>query len=369
MDSYLGVMILGGLLIGSVAGFVMHRSDFCVAGMFRDLFLFRASSRLKCLLLLVAVSMLLFEGIRLSGWVPVPYPFFGPPSFVNVFGGLLFGVGMVLAGGCVVGTLYKMGSGSLASFLTFLGLILGSTLYALLYPVCVVWLKPLVLPTDAVTIPQLLGVTPWVVVLPCSILIGGMIYRWWKQGQLQEAMVVEEYLQPMKAAFLLALLGAASVVLVGMPMGITTSYTKFGAFLVQAVAPEWYASIAYFKLMPLKYVPPFGAKLITGGTGAQVDAVSLVQFPLIIGIVAGAAVSAFRLGEWQFRWRLPWRQLISAIAGGVIMGVASRLAPACNIWHLFGGLPILALQSILFVVGLIPGAWIGGLILTRYVMK
>lgn len=369
MDSYLGVMLLGGLLIGLVAGFIMHRADFCVAGMFRDLFLFQASSRLKCLLLLVAVSMLLFEGIRLIGWVPVPYPFFGPPSFVNVLGGVLFGIGMVLAGGCVVGTLYKMGSGSLASLLTFFGLIVGSTAYALVYPVCAVWLKPLALPVTAVTVPQLLGVAPWMVVLSCSILLGVMIYRWQRQGQLREAMVVEGYLQPLNAAFLLALLGAASVVLLGMPMGITTSYTKFGAFLVQAVAPDWYRSIAYFKLTPLNYVPPLGHTLLTGGTGAQVDAVTLVQFPLIIGVVAGAAVSAFSLGEWQFRWRLPWRQLLSAIAGGVIMGLASRLAPACNIWHLFGGLPILALQSILFVIGLIPGAWIGGMILTRYVMK
>ena len=34
-------MYLGGLLLGLVAGFYMHRSDYCVVGMFRDLFLLR----------------------------------------------------------------------------------------------------------------------------------------------------------------------------------------------------------------------------------------------------------------------------------------------------------------------------------------
>ncbi len=37
-----GVMS-GLLLIGVTAGFLMHRSDFCMAGAFRDVFLFRRS--------------------------------------------------------------------------------------------------------------------------------------------------------------------------------------------------------------------------------------------------------------------------------------------------------------------------------------
>ncbi|HYQ48325.1 MAG TPA: hypothetical protein VEP69_04600, partial [Thermodesulfovibrionales bacterium] len=46
----------------------------------------------------------------------------------------------------------------------------------------------------------------------------------------------------------------------------------------------------------------------------------------------------------------------------------SRIAPTCNVWHLLGGLPILSASSILFTAGLFPGAWIGGLILTRAVL-
>jgi uncharacterized membrane protein YedE/YeeE len=124
-----------GLLLGLVAGFVMHRSDYCVAAMFRDLFLFRTAAMLRILLWQIVVTMVFFEIARRLGWLPLyPFPLLGSPSLANVAGGFLFGIGMVLAGGCVVGTLYKMGAGSVASGLAFVGLILGSGLYAEFHP-------------------------------------------------------------------------------------------------------------------------------------------------------------------------------------------------------------------------------------------
>ena len=86
------------------------------------------------------------------------------------------------------------------------------------------------------------------------------------------------------------------------------------------------------------------------------------------GIVLGSALSALLLGEWHIRRGIPGRQLVSAFAGGVIMGFASRMAPTCNVWHLLGGLPILAASSLLFAAGLLPGAWLGGRLLTEFVI-
>ena len=94
----------------------MHRSDFCMAGAFRDLFLFRTTFMLRMLVLAVVASMILFEAARLMGLLSTyPFPLLGAPSLATFAGGLLFGTGMVLAGGCVVGTLYKLGAGSLVA--------------------------------------------------------------------------------------------------------------------------------------------------------------------------------------------------------------------------------------------------------------
>ena len=86
------------LLLGLASGAIMHRSDFCIAGMFRDLFLFRYSPQLPSLILLIAVSMLLFEGAQLAGLLSdnLAAILFGAPALTNIPGGILFGIGMVL---------------------------------------------------------------------------------------------------------------------------------------------------------------------------------------------------------------------------------------------------------------------------------
>ena len=109
---------LTSVCVGLLAGFVMHRSDFCLAGAFRDLFLFGDGRRVRALVLLVTVSAVACELLRNLGGLPYyPFPWFAPPAATNLIGGCLFGIGMVLAGGCVVGVLYKAGAGNLPAWL------------------------------------------------------------------------------------------------------------------------------------------------------------------------------------------------------------------------------------------------------------
>ena len=82
---------LASFALGAGAGLIMHRADFCLAGMFRDLFLLPSNFPLLILGLLMLVSMVLFEGARLLGWLtPYPFPLLGPPSLVNLLGGDTF---------------------------------------------------------------------------------------------------------------------------------------------------------------------------------------------------------------------------------------------------------------------------------------
>ena len=369
MENQLTIILLSAFL-GLISGYVMHRSDFCIAGMFRDLFLFRNSPLLRSLLLLIAFSMLLFEAAHLVGILSysLPSSLFGLPSLTNLLGGGIFGIGMVLAGGCVVGTLYKLGAGSLPSACAFLGLLAGSALYAEFHP----YWKHLAIATrlsDAATLPQLLGVSPTPVICIFLIGMGGLLYHWQSKGMLLLPNRIKGYLQPRSAALLLAVIGLVSFSLLGMPLGITTSYAKGGAFIEQLLIPEHVASLGYFQGRGFEYFLPLANQTLKAGAGPFWDGLALVQFPLISGIVIGSAVSAIRLGKFTLRFNIPQRQLISALLGGIIMGLAARMSPACNVWHLLGGLPLLSLQSILFTLGLFPGAWLGTLVLTRYVLK
>jgi uncharacterized protein len=363
------LLALSSLALGLAAGAVMHRSDYCLAGMFRDLFLFRRAEKLRTLLLLVVATMILFEAARLLGLLPTyPFPLYYAPSGANVIGGLLFGVGMVLAGGCVVGTLYRMGAGSLISAVAFVGLIVGSAGYAEIFPFWSAFIKQTTFFPGKITLPQMLGVGPTVPVLLVSAAAGVLLLRWQRQGLLSRPSVIAGDLQPWKAALLLAPISLLSAVAIGLPLGVTTSFAKIGGWAEGLVAPGHLGQSAFFQTVPLHYRHAITGADLAGGPAPVLDALAAIQFPLVVGIVLGSAVSALLLGEWCLRRTVPGRQLASALTGGIIMGLASRMAPTCNVWHLMGGLPILAGSSFLFLAGLLPGAWLGGVLLTSLVI-
>jgi hypothetical protein len=325
---------------------------------------------LRMLVLLVVASMALFEVLRWTGLAtPYPFPLLGPASLSNVLGGMLFGIGMVLAGGCVVGTLYKMGSGSALSALAFVGLIAGATLYAEIHP----WWSRLAEATTVFagrrTLPELLGLSPAALVAPAVLAGAALVGVWQRRGALHRRAFAEGHLAPWRAALALAVIGALSYAVMGMPMGITTAYSKMGAWVESLFAPQRVAELAYFQAVALDYRPPLASASIQGGSGPGLDAVAAIQYPLIFGIIAGAAASALWLGELRVHWRVPARQYASALVGGLTLGLAARMVPACNVWHLWGGLPILALQSLLFLLGLLPGAWLGSRLLVRFVTR
>jgi hypothetical protein len=357
------------LLLGLAAGFVMHRSDFCMAGMFRDMFLFRRTVMIRSFFLLVVASMLLFEGARRIGLLSVPFPLLYPPAVTNLIGGLLFGIGMVLAGGCVVGALYKMGSGSVLSFTTFAGIIFGSGLYAEIHPAWAAFAKQTTMFPGKVTIAQITGLDPLIPVLIVALPGAFLLLFWHSRGKLARKAFAEGYMQPYKAALALSMIGLLSYVLVGMPLGVTSSFTKIAGFIESLMFKGHFDDLAFFKVVPLNYVHRLTGSVLQGGPGPTFDALAAIQFPLVFGIVAGSAISAALLGELRISYRVPVRQYLLAASGGIAMGLASRMAPTCNVWHLMGGLPILAASSILFLLGILPGAWLGGAVLVKILAR
>ncbi|MDA8100788.1 MAG: YeeE/YedE family protein [Nitrospiraceae bacterium] len=356
------------LLLGLAAGFIMHRSDFCIAGMFRDLFLLRRTVMLRSFLLLVIATMVLFEAARLLGLLSVyPFPLLYAPSAANIVGGFVFGIGMVLAGGCVVGTLYKMGAGSALSMTAFGGMIVGSGLYAEFHPAWAAFLKKTTFFPGKVTIGQILGIDPLFTVLAVAVPSAAILLSWYRRDAFKRTAFASGYLQPARAALLLAAISAVSYLLVGMPLGVTSTFTKIAGWAERVALPEHYRSLTLYAAVPLNFVHRLaGTAPLTGGPGPVYDALAAIQVPLIIGIVAGSALSAALLGELRFSCRVPARQYALAAGGGLLVGLASRMAPTCNVWHLMGGLPLLAASSILFLCGMLGGAWLGGMLLVRF---
>lgn len=105
-------------------GVVIERSQFCMASAFRDFFLFRHTSMLKAIIVALGVTstgFLIFSNIGLI----VDYPYIVSVGLNTAIGGTLFGIGMVLAGGCASGTLYRVGEGYTTSMVALAGMLVG----------------------------------------------------------------------------------------------------------------------------------------------------------------------------------------------------------------------------------------------------
>ena len=120
------------VLIGLFFGFVCQRSRFCIVRALREPFMTGESSAPIGVMAGILVSMFGFAVIKFMGsgtpiemiWV---WPHFWLPAII---GGIIFGIGMTLAGGCIVGSLWRAGEGQIKLWASLVGLIIAMPLTA-----------------------------------------------------------------------------------------------------------------------------------------------------------------------------------------------------------------------------------------------
>ncbi|MBI5920865.1 MAG: YeeE/YedE family protein [Betaproteobacteria bacterium] len=104
-----GVLILAGFALG----FIMHRSRLCFARCFREPFMTAEGHMTKAIILGLAIGLpiasLLIEKKLIDPYLGIPPTFW----IGSLLGGLIFGIGMIFAGGCASGSLWRMGEGHL----------------------------------------------------------------------------------------------------------------------------------------------------------------------------------------------------------------------------------------------------------------
>lgn len=103
---------VGGLLLCGIAfGIIIQRTRFCFVRGFREPFMTGESDVPKAMAISVIISVLGFAVLKWTGLrsanVYVPQAFW----FGGLVGGLIFGFGMVIAGGCGSGSVWRAGEG------------------------------------------------------------------------------------------------------------------------------------------------------------------------------------------------------------------------------------------------------------------
>jgi hypothetical protein len=319
---------------------------------------------MRAFFLLIVLSSLFLFLIREAG-VLSSYPpsFFGLPSLISLAGGLIFGIGMVLAGGCFIGTLYKVGAGKTASFFSLFGILCGSAIYAEVHPVVVHLIRETTLTPDKTALEHITG-NSWLPVLILFLAFLFLARKWYRRKEWSQKAYAEGYIDPWKAAVLISILLSGSYLIVGRPLSVTTGFGKITAFLESLLVPDHVENLLFFGQVSYRLV---GTTTYAERMAPGLDSIAMTQLLLIAGIMFGGFISAVQLREFSIGAMPPFRQIVSAFSGGVLMSCGAFASSGCNLWHLLGGLPVFALQSLLFLVGLLPGAYLGTLALKKVI--
>ena len=118
--------IIGAVFIGLLIGFVLQRSRFCITAALREPFMTGDAAPAKAIMVGILVGLVGFVAMKITGTggelTMVASSFFIPA----LLGGTIFGIGMTIAGGCVVGSLWRSGEGQVKLWLSVLGLTFGT---------------------------------------------------------------------------------------------------------------------------------------------------------------------------------------------------------------------------------------------------
>jgi uncharacterized membrane protein YedE/YeeE len=138
MIIFLAVILWGGLtamnapklglamLFGVGFGLLIERAQICFTSAFRDLWITGRTHMAKAIIIGMAVSAIgIFSYVQMG--LPPKIMWAGPNA---VLGGLLFGFGIVLAGGCETGWMYRAVEGQVHFWWVGFGNILGATILA-----------------------------------------------------------------------------------------------------------------------------------------------------------------------------------------------------------------------------------------------
>ena len=125
-DSETEKVLVGFVLFGLLIGVVLQRSRWCIVRSLREMFLSGDSEPAKAIIAGLLIGLIGFTVIKIMGlggeMVMVASNFWMPA----IIGGIIFGFGMTIAGGCTVGSTWRAGEGHVKLWLSLIGIVIAA---------------------------------------------------------------------------------------------------------------------------------------------------------------------------------------------------------------------------------------------------
>ncbi len=343
----------GGLLIGFAFGFIVYRTNFCTMGGISDMLSFGDYRRWRAWLLAMATAI---AGAAIISWQEIAVltdSIYLTPQFNwagNIVGGLIFGFGMVFAGGCTSRNLVRAGAGDLRSLVVMImvGLFAFMTIGGIIGPLRVMIFSPVTVNLNDYGME--------------SQSMGEILAKFTGMSQSTATAVVLTVL-------LVGLFGYIfkSKAFRSSPVHIISG---FGVGL--CVVAGWFLTGLAFDeladypvaLTSLTYVQPAGASL---DYLMRFTAFASPSFAVVttFGALLGGFVGSVSKGKFAIATFANKQDTVRNMFGGALMGIGGVVALGCTIGQGVTGMSTLALGSLIAFISIVLGG-IGGMKYMEY---
>lgn len=334
MFDFTTTVLLCGFAIGLAFGMVGLLSGFCLTSGLRNWTLKGDGILLRTFALAAAVAVIGAQPLAAFGVVDLGKSIYLQPSFsapLILFGGLIFGYGMVLANACASRALVLVGRGNLRSLvvLTVIAIVAEATLRGLIAPARLAFLKETAIAPQAISLPALLsdfGNTGSHIV--AALIFGGVLLLFVfshapfrrSHGQIAAGLVIGLLIPA--AWFVTGYIGNDDF----NPVQITS------LTFINPIAD----SVQYIML----------------STGLTLN----FGIVVVAGVIVGSFVTAITTGRFELEGYKSPRHMLRSLGGAALMGAGGAMAYGCSIGQGLTGLSTLGLPSMIGVAGILVGA-------------
>ncbi len=338
-----------GFILAFIFGYVGNKTHFCTMGAVSDIVNMNHWDRMRAWMLAIAIAIIGTSLLVYGGQIDVSKTIYTGSNFywlAALVGGLTFGVGMTLAGGCGQRTLVRLGGGNLKSIVVFIfmgyaALVTLSGIFGA-FRVSVLQAPPVTVFLDGMqTLPSLLGMPTQTGTLMVGLIVGIAL--------LLFVFLNKEFRQNhdnILAGTVIGLIVVAGWYVTG----------RFGFGEDPDTLELVYLGTNSHLAESMTFVAPVGYTMNL--FAYWTDAATIVTFGVasVFGVIVGSFV--YGVTHRTFRWESfnSPQDMFRHIVGAILMGFGGVTAVGCTIGQGITGISTLAVSSFVVLASIIAGA-------------
>ncbi len=336
---------IAGFAAGIIFGATANKTNFCTMGALSDIVFMEDYTRFRSWLLAMAVAIIGAQALHIMGLVDLYESIYQTTNLGwlgAIIGGLLFGFGMTMAGGCANKNLVRIGGGNLKSIIVVI--VMGIFGY--------------------MTLRGLVGLARVELEAFSNIDLAEMGLA--SQGMIDIlAMAIGGEAENLRLGFTVIFAGALLVYCFKDAGFRKHPGNILGGLIVGAMVPLgwWITGVLGaddFDPVPLfsfTFVSPAGESLqyLMTFTGATIN----FGIATVGGVIVGSFLMAMMSGSFHIEAFTDTDDMKRHLFGAAIMGIGGILALGCTVGQGITGMSTLALGSLIALISIIIGGLIG----------